>query len=60
MTSYSLTPVTRSLLSSFRALVAAEDLEGPHADDARALFERVAVDDDFAPFLTLPAYALID
>jgi malate synthase len=28
--------------------------------DARDLFERVALADDFAPFLTLPAYELID
>jgi malate synthase len=30
--------------------------EGP----ARDLFERVALADDFATFLTLPAYELID
>jgi malate synthase len=29
-------------------------------DDARKLFERVALADDFADFLTLPAYELID
>jgi malate synthase len=27
---------------------------------ARDLFEQVALADDFAPFLTLPAYELID
>ncbi len=29
-------------------------------DDARALFEQVALADDFPDFLTLPAYELID
>jgi malate synthase len=29
-------------------------------DDARTLFERVALADDFADFLTVPAYELID
>ena len=39
---------------------------GPAAYDtgtypqARALFEQVALDDDFVDFLTLPAYDLID
>ena len=30
------------------------------SDDARRLFEQVALADDFADFLTLPAYELID
>jgi malate synthase len=34
--------------------------EDPHYAEARAVFERVALDDDFATFLTVPAYALID
>jgi malate synthase len=29
-------------------------------DDARRLFEQVALADDFADFLTLPAYAMVD
>jgi malate synthase len=44
-----------------RDLVATEDLgTGVDADQARALFEQVALADDFVPFLTLPAYDLID
>ena len=44
-----------------RDLIAAEDLgAGEDADAARALFEQVALADDFVPFLTLPAYDLID
>jgi malate synthase len=29
-------------------------------DDARALFDRIITDDDFAEFLTLPAYEKLD
>jgi hypothetical protein len=29
-------------------------------DESRALFERVAVGDDFVEFLTLPAYARLE
>jgi malate synthase len=43
-----------------RTMLADIELEGPDADTARTLFERVALDDDFATFLTLPAYELID
>ena len=32
----------------------------PNLDDARRLFEQVALADDFPDFLTLPAYELID
>jgi len=32
----------------------------PRADEARALFESVALNDDFAEFLTVPAYEHID
>jgi malate synthase len=32
----------------------------PRADEARALFESVALNDDFAEFLTIPAYEHID
>ena len=43
-----------------RALLDETAFEDPHYDDARRVFERVALDDDFATFLTIPAYALID
>jgi malate synthase len=43
-----------------RTMLGALELAGPDADTARTLFERVALDDDFATFLTLPAYELID
>jgi malate synthase len=43
-----------------RTLLAEIELDGTEGDEARALFERVALDDDFAPFLTVPAYQLID
>jgi malate synthase len=43
-----------------RATLAAVELEGEHAPAARTLFEQVALADDFVPFLTLPAYELID
>jgi malate synthase len=43
-----------------RTLLAEIELDGTEGDEARALFERVALDDDFAPFLTVPAYELID
>jgi malate synthase len=43
-----------------RGLLAEIELEGTEGDEARTLFERVALDDDFAPFLTVPAYELID
>jgi malate synthase len=43
-----------------RTMLAEVQLDGPHAATARGLFERVALDDDFATFLTGPAYELID
>jgi malate synthase len=43
-----------------RHLIHAQQLDGPRADDARRLFAKVALDDDFVDFLTLPAYELID
>jgi malate synthase len=43
-----------------RALVAELAVDSPHADAAKRLFETVALDDDFADFLTVPAYRLID
>jgi malate synthase len=53
-------PVTAELVRSFidDLLVAAGADEG--LAQAADLFIRVALDDDFATFLTLPAYALID
>ena len=32
----------------------------PRIDEARELFEHVALDDDFVEFLTIPAYEHID
>ena len=60
--------VTRELVGEITAEVMAE-LRKEAGDDhqllarleqAREVFERVALDDDFADFLTLPAYELID
>src|SRR5215218_3480993 len=52
--------VTEELVRS----VVAEEVAGigelPHLDDARQLFEQVALADGFPDFLTLPAYELID
>src|SRR3954463_9295255 len=52
--------VTEELVRS----VVAEEVAGigelPDLDDARRLFEQVALADDFPDFLTLPAYELID
>src|SRR5215213_249359 len=52
--------VTEELVRS----VVAEEVAGigelPHLDDARQLFEQVALADEFPDFLTLPAYELID
>jgi malate synthase len=43
-----------------KALVDEVDVTGPSADAARELFTRVALDDEFVDFLTVPASALID
>ena len=40
--------------------LAAEGADSALVDEARAIFEDVALSDDFKPFLTQPAYALID
>jgi malate synthase len=52
--------VTEELVRS----VVAEEVAGigelPRLDDARRLFEQVALAEDFPDFLTLPAYELID
>jgi malate synthase len=42
-----------------RAEVGADAWRDGHFDEARQLFETVALADDFADFLTVPAYALI-
>nr|WP_312880075.1 malate synthase A [Actinokineospora xionganensis] len=47
-------------LASLRESLGAEHFEAGRFGDARALFERVALSDDFVDFLTLPAYDLID
>ena len=60
------TPVTAELVRADRGRGARDDpcgdrrrgLDGSRFDDARELFERVALADDFADFLTLPAYEL--
>jgi malate synthase len=43
-----------------RGLLDEQAFDDPFYADARAVFERVALADDFAPFLTTPAYELID
>jgi len=35
------------------------DVLGPGFQQAREIFERVALDDDYVDFLTLPAYEVI-
>jgi malate synthase len=53
-------PVTEELVRS----VVAEEVAGigqlDNLDDARRLFEQVALAEEFPDFLTLPAYELID
>ncbi len=43
-----------------RAVIAEETPEGGRFAEARDIFERVALSDDFVEFLTLPAYEYID
>jgi malate synthase len=43
-----------------RAVIAEETREGGRFAEAREIFERVALSDDFVEFLTLPAYEYID
>jgi malate synthase len=43
-----------------RAVIAEETPEGGRFAEAREIFERVALGDDFVEFLTLPAYEYID
>ena len=43
-----------------REVIAEETREGGRFEEAREIFERVALSDDFVEFLTLPAYEYID
>ncbi|HEY6835068.1 MAG TPA: malate synthase A [Gaiellaceae bacterium] len=47
-------------LQSLRETFGDEIYEKSRADDARAIFERVALGDDFIEFLTLPAYDYLE
>ncbi len=47
-------------LEKIRTAVGDETLSGGRFKDARELFETVALSDDFAEFLTLPAYEYLD
>ena len=56
-------PVTpelvRTLLDEESARLRREGADGGRLEQARALFERVALADDYAEFLTLPAYDVV-
>jgi malate synthase len=52
--------VTRAEVTRVIAEEAARQGDGGRFPEARALFERVALADDFPEFLTLPAYELLD
>jgi len=47
-------------LAKIRATVGDEAFSAGRFDDAKRLFEQVALADDFVEFLTLPAYELVD
>jgi malate synthase len=47
-------------LAAIRAELGDEAHGSSRFDDARQLFEQVALADDFVDFLTLPAYAMVD
>jgi malate synthase len=47
-------------MERIRAEVGDEVWEKGRPDETRAIFERVALADDFPEFLTLPAYEYID
>ncbi len=61
-------PVTADLVHGFieaemhaiRAAISDEHYRAGRFDDARAVFETVALGDEFVDFLTLPAYELLD
>ncbi|MDP9796442.1 malate synthase [Catenuloplanes nepalensis] len=48
------------VLAEIREQLGDEGYRASRFDEARTLFERVALADDFADFLTVPAYELID
>ena len=47
-------------LDKIRRAVGDEAFARGRADDARALFEQVALEEEFPDFLTLPAYEHLD
>jgi malate synthase len=47
-------------LAAIQAEVGSEEYGSRKFDEARQLFEQVALADDFVDFLTLPAYAMVD
>ena len=47
-------------MARIRAEVGEETWKAGRPDDTRRLFERIALQDDFPEFLTLPAYELLD
>jgi malate synthase len=47
-------------LAAIRAEIGDQACASSRFDDARQLFEQVALADDFADFLALPAYAMVD
>ena len=47
-------------LATIRAEIGDQEYNSRRFDDARQLFEQVALADDFADFLTLPAYSMVD
>jgi malate synthase len=47
-------------LAAIRVEIGDQAFDSSRFDDARQLFEQVALADDFADFLTLPAYAMVD
>ncbi|HLI55189.1 MAG TPA: malate synthase A [Acidimicrobiales bacterium] len=53
------TPVTAELVRSLLDEHVAALAEMPHIAEAREIFERVSLADDFPAFLTLPAYELL-
>jgi malate synthase len=49
----------RTMIDEEAARLAAAGTDATLLDDARGVFERVALSDTMAPFLTLPAYELL-
>jgi malate synthase len=47
-------------LAAIRSEIGDQAYRSSRFDDARQLFEQVALADDFADFLTLPAYSMVD